>query len=194
MKIKIILLIIFLLLIGLFYVIHRPQIIAIHKLKNILKEKEYKIKNAYNIDKENKNYTENEKTRIEKEIARLNKKIPPEQEEIALLKRLTGIARSSGINRVYFKKIEKKKVRGRRTRKGSQQGGGASNVEISPMEVEIQSDYRSLAQFLKKIKNISRLVTVENVLIEMDEIILPKLKITLTINSYYLPVPKVDEE
>lgn len=191
MKFKNIQIIILLSLAGVFFLINRPRIVAVRKLKNTLKEMEYKIKNAYNIDLENKNYMKNEKPKIEKEIAKLDKKMPPEEEEIAILKQLTSIARSSGINKVYFKKLKKEQSRGRKIiqkRFRSRRGSGTSDVEILPMEMEIHSSYRRLAQLLKKINQLSRLVTVENVLIQMEEKILPKLKITININSYYLPV------
>lgn len=193
MKLKNIQICILCIFIALFFIIHAPRIVSVYKLEKEIAENEIKMKNVYDMDSENKKFLKTEKPRIVEQIALLNKKIPLKEYRIELLKQLADTASSSGVAKIFFK--EKEGTFGiDDMRKRLHPGTTAAGIEISPIELQIKSTYYGLALFLKNIKNISRLITVENVIIVMDERILPKLNITINANSYYSPLPETFKE
>jgi len=101
-------------------------------------------------------------------------KIPSnEQSPLIISKQLSRIALDIGIDKISISNKKREKT-------------STANLYRLPLSVNLECTYQRLCRFLNKISSADRLIVIEEISIEREEDILPRLDVTLELSAYTL--------
>ena len=109
---------------------------------------------------------------LEDEFISLQERVPEEENLPRVIQTLAKEAEKLGITIVAIAPAGKSEVK--------------SKVKRFPIEIDVESPYWLLASYLKAIEDLPALFTVDDLVIEKREGILPNLKVRLLVSSYSL--------
>ncbi|OGX44608.1 MAG: hypothetical protein A3G37_03480 [Omnitrophica WOR_2 bacterium RIFCSPLOWO2_12_FULL_46_30] len=100
----------------------------------------------------------------------IHKRLVSQKELVLVLDKITEAAKSRLLN---FKSISQQEIK------------ALEGYRVLPVEMELDADYKQLGLFLGDLENLQdALVTVENLQVNSDEKLLPKILCSLTLNIY----------
>jgi len=160
------------LLIAFYAFFYQPQSKRLGKLQNelktitnSLKESEAKTSMVSSVKKRGKE--------LEKEFISLQEKVPEEENLPEVIQSLVNESKRLGITIVAIEPVGKSEKIG-------------SKLRRFPVEIDIESPYQLLTSYLKSIEELPITFTIDDLVIEKKENLLPSLKIHLLMSSYAL--------
>ncbi len=190
----ILLLITVFLLVGFIY-----QITKVNASREELKERKGYLRELRGVKRKSKKIEEEiEKYKLkEEEVLR---KIPKSEESILLLVReLASIADAMMIKNITFemapeknKKDKESPIMRRRSRPAIKEET-TGPIKPHDFKVSFNAGYKETVEFIKRVINLERVVSVKNLEIERKDEILPFQKVTLTLTTYTLREDAVEE-
>ncbi len=109
---------------------------------------------------------------LEEEFVVLQEKVPEEGNLTRVIHSLAKEAERLGITIVAIAPSGKSETR--------------AKVKRFPIEIDVESSYWLLTSYLKSIENLPALFTIDDLVIEKRETLLPNLKVRLLVSSYAL--------
>ena len=188
MRLKKIQIIIFCVLLAVLFGLHFPRVIHLRNQLKSLTEKETSIKNAYNIDQNNKKFIEDIQGSIDEKMAVLNRKIPGSGEKIQYYKFLSDIAKKTGVSKITFRELSEKDKK--RFSRGVQK---QANANVMPVIMEIQAGYINFGAFMRNLLNSDRLLVIKSIAVEIDRVVSPDLRISINANAFFMPDTKTGD-
>ncbi len=190
----ILLLITVFLLVGFIY-----QITKVNALRKELKEKKEYLTELRGVKRKSKKIErEIEKYKLkEEEVLR---KIPKGKESILLLVReLASIADAMMIKNITFEMTPEKKAESeespimRKRSRPANKKEATGPIKPHDFKVSFNAGYKETVEFIKRVINLERVVSVKNLEIERKDEILPLQKVTLTLTTYTLREDTAEE-
>ena len=109
---------------------------------------------------------------LEEEFVSLQERVPEEENLPRVIQNLAKEAERLGITIVAIAPSGKSEIK--------------SKVKRFPIEIDLESSYWLLAQYLKAIEDLPTTFTIDDLVIERREGLLPNLKVRLLVSSYSL--------
>lgn len=175
------------------------QITKVNASRKELKERRGYLTELHGVKRKSKKIErEIEKYKLKEEKAL--RKIPKSEESILFLVReLASIADAMMIKNITFEMMPEKKAENeespimRKRSRPANKKETTGSIKPHDFKVSFNAGYKETVEFIRRIINLERVISVKNLEIERKDEILPLQKVTLTLTTYTLREDTAEE-